>query len=148
MNKHSYDVIGLPRWLSGKGSNCQCRRCSSNPWFRKIPWRRNWQPTPVFLPGKSHGQRSLVGYDCSKELDTTSRLNSKRVVHGTSMEHMFSHRSCDFLPHCISGIPWHLTNNEAVLFPTPLSLHVYSRVKLPLLSNRSLIHAAFVLVTK
>ena len=33
-----------------------------NPWVRKIPWRRKWQPTPVFLPGKSHGQRSLVGY--------------------------------------------------------------------------------------
>ena len=33
-----------------------------NPWVRKIPWRRKWQPTPVFLPGKSHGQRSMVGY--------------------------------------------------------------------------------------
>ena len=32
------------------------------PWVGKIPWRRKWQPTPVFLPGKSHGQRSLVGY--------------------------------------------------------------------------------------
>ena len=33
-----------------------------NPWAVKIPWRRKWQPTPVFLPGKSYGQRSLVGY--------------------------------------------------------------------------------------
>ena len=33
-----------------------------DPWDEKIPWRRKWQPTPVFLPGKSHGQRSLVGY--------------------------------------------------------------------------------------
>ena len=32
-----------------------------NPWVRKFPWRRKWQPTPVFLPGKSHGQRSLAG---------------------------------------------------------------------------------------
>ena len=32
------------------------------PWFKKIPWRRKWQPTPVFLPGESHGQRSLAGY--------------------------------------------------------------------------------------
>ena len=32
-----------------------------NPWVRKIPWRRKWQPTPVFLPGTSHGQRRLVG---------------------------------------------------------------------------------------
>ena len=33
-----------------------------DPWVGKIPWRRKWQPTPVFLPGKPHGQRSLVGY--------------------------------------------------------------------------------------
>ena len=39
----------------------QCRRPGFDPWVRKIPWRRKWQPTPVFLPGKSHGQRSLVG---------------------------------------------------------------------------------------
>ena len=43
-------------WLSGKESTCQCRRLGFNPWVRKVPWRRKWQPTPVFLPGKSHGQ--------------------------------------------------------------------------------------------
>ena len=56
--------IGLPRWFSGKESACQCRTCRRhlfNPWFRKIPWRRNWQHTPVFLPGKSHRQRGLAG---------------------------------------------------------------------------------------
>ena len=40
----------------------QCGRPGFNPWVRKIPWRRKWQPTPVFLPGKFHGWRSLVGY--------------------------------------------------------------------------------------
>ena len=42
-------------------------------WVGKIPWRRKWQPTPVFMPGKMHGQRSLVGYNTwgSKELDMT-----------------------------------------------------------------------------
>ena len=49
------------------------RRCKFNPWIGKIPWRRAWQLTPVFLPGESHGQRTLEG--CSpwdhKELDTT-----------------------------------------------------------------------------
>ena len=40
----------------------ETRRLSFNPWVRKIHWRRKWQPTPVFLPGESHGQRSLVGY--------------------------------------------------------------------------------------
>ena len=55
----------LPRWLSGKESACKSRRCRQHgldPWVRKIPWRRTWQPTPVFLPGESHGQRSLAGY--------------------------------------------------------------------------------------
>ena len=37
-------------------------RYKFDPWVEKIPWRRAWQPTPVFLPGESHGQRSLVGY--------------------------------------------------------------------------------------
>ena len=47
-----------------------------DPWVGKIPWRRAWQPTPVFLPGESHGQRSLAGYSPwgGKESDTTERL--------------------------------------------------------------------------
>ena len=56
---------GFPGGTSGKEHVCQCRRCKRlrfNPWVRKIPWRRAWQPTPVFLPGESHGQRSLAGY--------------------------------------------------------------------------------------
>ena len=55
----------LPRWLSGKDPARQCRRHERrgfNPWVSKIPWRRAWQPTPVFLPGESHGQKSLAGY--------------------------------------------------------------------------------------
>ena len=49
-------------WLSSIEAICQFRRDGFNPWVGKIPWRRKWQPTPIFLPGKSHGQRSLVGY--------------------------------------------------------------------------------------
>ena len=48
-----------------KQSARQCRRRRRpgfDPWVGKIPWRREWQPTPVFLPGESHGQRSLAGY--------------------------------------------------------------------------------------
>ena len=52
----------LPRWLSGKEFACQYRRQGFNPRVRKIPRKRKQQPTPVFLPGKSHGQRSLQGY--------------------------------------------------------------------------------------
>ena len=51
----------LPKWLSDQESACQCRRrkrLGFDPWARKILWRRAWQPTPVFLPGESHGQRS------------------------------------------------------------------------------------------
>ena len=51
----------------------QCRRPRFDPWVRKIPWRREWLPTAVFLPGESHGQRSLAGYSLRghKELATT-----------------------------------------------------------------------------
>ena len=52
----------LPWWYSGKESTYQCRRLGFNPWVGKITWRRKWQPAPVFLPGKAHGQRSLAGY--------------------------------------------------------------------------------------
>ena len=41
--------VWLPWWLDGKESTCQCRRCGFDSWVRTIPWRRNWQPTPVFL---------------------------------------------------------------------------------------------------
>ena len=55
-------MLGFPRWLSSKEPACECKRRGFDPWVRKIPWRRKWQLTPVFLPGKSHGQRSLAGY--------------------------------------------------------------------------------------
>ena len=54
-------ILGLPSRCSGKESACQCRRLGFDPWVGKILWRK-WQPTPVLLPGKSHGQRSLVSY--------------------------------------------------------------------------------------
>ena len=55
----------------------QCARPRFGPWVGKIPWRRKWQPTPVLLPGKSHGRRSLVGYSLwgRKESDMTERLH-------------------------------------------------------------------------
>ena len=64
---------------SGKESACQCRRCKKwgfNPWIGKIPWRKKRHPTPVFLPGELHGQRSRVGYSpwSCKESDTLSKL--------------------------------------------------------------------------
>ena len=75
-------------WLSDKESTCQCRRCRRlgfNPWVRKIPWRRVWQPTPLFLPGESHKQRSLVGYSPwgHKKLDRTEQLSSHTKSNGS-----------------------------------------------------------------
>ena len=55
----------FPAGTSSKKPACQCKRhkrCGFDPWVGKIPGRRAWQPTPVFLPGESHGQRSLAGY--------------------------------------------------------------------------------------
>ena len=68
-----YSTLG---GASGKELTCQYRRPkrrSFDPWVGKIPWRRAWQPTPVFLPGESHGQRRLVGYSSQghKEFDMT-----------------------------------------------------------------------------
>ena len=64
----------LPGWLGGRESACQCGRHYIDPWFDpwlgKIPWRSAWQPTPVFLHGESHGERSSVGYR-HEELDMT-----------------------------------------------------------------------------
>ena len=65
------------------------RALGFNPWVRKIPWKGKWQPTPVFLPGESHGQRSLAGYsplDC-KESDMTKH----------AAEHIFYRYSLKYL---------------------------------------------------
>ena len=63
------------QWI--KRSNAGDRRLRFDPWVGEIPWRRKWQSTPVFWPGKSHGWRSLAGYSpCGhKESDTTERLH-------------------------------------------------------------------------
>ena len=79
--------IGFLGGATGKEPICQCRRCKRlgfNHWVRKIPWWRTWQPTPVFLPGEFHRQRSLAGYsphghkvrhDCA----TNTMLNTNTI---------------------------------------------------------------------
>ena len=58
--------------LAVQKTACNIGDPAFNSWVRKIPWRKKWQPAPGFLPGKSHGQRNLVGYSPGhKELDTT-----------------------------------------------------------------------------
>ena len=73
----------LPWWLRWLRVCLQCRRPGFDTWVRKIPWRREWLPTPVFLPGVFHGQRSLAG--CSpwhwEESNTTKELTLNSMVH-------------------------------------------------------------------
>ena len=72
--------VRRPKWFGGKESACQYRRerrYSFNPCVRKIPWIRKWRPTPIFLPEKSHGWRSLAGcrtWD-HKESDMTEHIH-------------------------------------------------------------------------
>ena len=70
-------VFGLPWWFKWLRVHLQCRRPRFSPWVGKITWRREWLPTPVFLPGEVHGQRSLAGYRLwgCKELDMTEQLS-------------------------------------------------------------------------
>ena len=87
--------VGLPRWCCGKESAWQKRRHKRHgfdPWVGKI-WRRAWQPTPVFLPGKPHEQRGLVGYSprgC-KESETTKQLSTV-----STNAHTFSYSHINF----------------------------------------------------
>ena len=61
-----------------KNPPANARDVKFNPWVGNIPWRRKWQPIPLFLPGKFHGQRSLVGYSPRghRESDTIEQLSN------------------------------------------------------------------------
>ena len=105
-----YSIIDLGG-ASGKEPICQCRthkRHKLDPWVGTIPWRRAWQPTPVFLPGESHGQRSLAG--CSpwgcKESDTTERL----------------HFSPNYLQHARPCSAWHVWTHLTLTNPSKQQL--------------------------
>ena len=75
-------LLSFPGGTSSKELTVRCRRhkrCTFHPWVGKIPWRRKWQPTPIFLPGEPHGWRSLAGFSswgCT-ESDTTEWLNHR-----------------------------------------------------------------------
>ena len=84
------EILRFPRWCSDKESTCQGRRHKRHgfdPWVGKIPWRRKWQPTPAFLPGEFHGQRSLEGYSpwgCK-------RVEQDQCVHVCACTHTHTH---------------------------------------------------------
>ena len=102
---------GLRRWHSGQESACQCRRSKRHgfhPWVVKIPWRRKWQPTPVFLPGKLYEQRSLTVYSpwSHKESDITE------PVHANTHFNKISCASQVLLPMYLI---WHRGNAATVI---------------------------------
>ena len=87
----SINPQGFPWWHSTKEPICPWRRPGLNPWIRKIPRKRKWEPTPVFLPGKSHQQRRMSG--CSpwgqkswNNLATEQQVKSPGVGNGLLME--------------------------------------------------------------
>ena len=94
----SYEIKkGCPQSFpggSGKDSACQHRRLQFDPWVRKIPWRKKWQSTPVFLSEKSHGQRSLEDY---------SPWGRKRVGSVSLLKKMIVNKIC-FLVIYLRGI--------------------------------------------
>ena len=79
-------ILGFPSGSEVKATACNAGDLGSIPGLGRFPWRRKWQPTPVFLPGESHGQRSLVGYSPRghKESDTTEWLHS--LTHSLTQE--------------------------------------------------------------
>ena len=96
--------------------------CETHLWVGKIPWRREWQPTPVFLPGEFHGKRSLVGYSpwSHKESDTTELLTLSRYLF---LVKLFF---CHHLPCCCSVAQSCLTLCDPMDCSTPEFLVLYS----------------------
>ena len=85
---HIYSIHGSLDGATGKEPACQCKgykKCKLSAWVGKIFWRRKWQPTPVFLPRESYGQRNLVGYNPRgrKESDMTE------VTEDAHREHIY-----------------------------------------------------------
>ena len=116
--------FGLPMWRQQQRIHLPMKirhkRCGFDPWVGKIPWRRAWQSIPVFLPGESHGERSLAG--CSPlsctELDTTEAI-WHTCTHGNSMFNIL--RSCQtiFQSSCI------ILHFDQQCMRIPVSPHLY-----------------------
>ena len=116
-------ISGFP---DGSVVACQCRRHKRrgfDPWARKIPWNRKWQPTPVFLPGKSHGQKSLVGY---------SPWHHKRVRHDWEYTHSIFMCVCVCVCVCVLS---HFIMNKEVSLTTRKLLFSLSGQKIVYVGN-------------
>ena len=137
INACYWERKGLPWWL--KESDCNAGGPGFDLWVRKIPWRREWQPTPVFLPGKAHAWRSLAGYSpwSCKESDTTERL-----IHWEKKEEMKRAQLWPFLTSSASSPSLCLPTPSPPLGPLSTSL------LLPLLPPLSSVLSFLVLSSK
>ena len=115
--------MGFPRWCSGKESACRCRKCKRrgfNPWMGKIPWSRKWQPTPVFLPGKFHGQRSLVGYSpWSAKSQTLMSTHANPICFHVPFASTLYTSSSPCLPYFSPSSTWQIHLQGASQGPLP-----------------------------
>ena len=120
-------LLGLPWWLSCKESRSQCRRPGFNPWVRKILWRWNVNPLPVFLPGELHGQRGLAGYSpwgqknwtplATKQQQRLVTVYNKRVQEKTRMLGLCFNTSQDqfVVLGRLLRVPWTARSNQSIL---------------------------------
>ena len=109
---------GLPWWLRWSRIHLQLRRPGFDPWVGKIPWRRAWQPTPVFLPGEFHGQRSLAGYSswgCRVRHSISTKHTSGSLCHlsisHTSLGHSYHHAGKNTFRDS-TNLTWHAQERE------------------------------------
>ena len=111
--KIKFDILGFPGGSDSEESACNVGDLGS---IRKIPWRREWLPTPVFFPGESHGQRSLVGYSPwgLKKSDMTEKLTLSLSLSATCI---FTCWTCPFpLPHVNAALLWWTWSSLALTF--------------------------------
>ena len=104
-----YLSLGLLWWLRGLSVCLQCARPGFDPWVGKIPWRRKWQPTPVFLPGESHGWRNLVGYSPwgRKESDTTGPTSFSLLAFRGKTQTREKNESSYLVNNCVTLLKSH-----------------------------------------
>ena len=127
-------------FANGKEPACQCRqykRLGFDPWVRKILWNKKWHPTPGFLPGKHHGQRSLTGYSSwgPKELDMTRKLSTCVLCQRNWFQSM------------TFRIPSFLLNSVCIFLKHPLWSYLNNNISLSFSEHFLILSSLFVMNT-